>query len=271
MVRGVDSLWTFNHKKIKYTMKTLLTIIIILCTYSGIAQPVNATINSTSFPTTWNRNRGAFTADQYIQLPRRSFNVPYKNVDSLGQMQIDPADSVPAYFTGYEWRKFVYRQYLDTALLDYVPNSSFTWPMPGTPSTFAPSAHTHQISDITGLQDDLESSVQFYNASGKVNQKVKIWSGNVSPSTSSGYSIDISSAGFSTILSVNVVAVRNTSSAAVSPNVSIKTKSTSAIVVNIVEDNPATVVILGINVLSGSPSVFASTSGLTLDVTVIGY
>lgn len=114
-------------------------------------------------------------------------------------------------------------------------------------------------------------TTKIYKSSGQVTQALKIWSDIVTPSTSNGYSIDISSAGFTTVLSANVVAIRNTSSAATSPNVSIKTMSTTSITVNVVEDNSATVSILGIGVLSGLPSVFANVTGLTLSVMVIGY
>lgn len=128
---------------------------------------------------------------------------------------------------------------------------------------------------ITGTYPNINiadsTSLKAYNTSGVVNQNIKVWSTNVTPSTSNGYSIDISSAGFTTILSASVIAVKNTSSASTSPNVSIKTKSTTAIVVNVIEDNPSTVTILGINVLNGAPSIFANTTGLTLDVQVIGY
>lgn len=132
-----------------------------------------------------------------------------------------------------------------------------------------------QNTKITGSYPNFtvtdSTSTKVYNSSGRINQNLKVWSANVTPSTSNGYSIDISSAGFTTILSANVVAVRNTTSASTSPNVSIKTKSTTSLVVNVVEDNPATITILGINVLSGAPSIFANTTGLSLDVTVIGY
>lgn len=140
-------------------MKSLSLILFLFLSIAASAQPINATINQTSFPTTWNRNRGGFTADQYLQLPKRTFNVPFKNVDSLGQMQIDPMDSIPGYFNGRQWRKFVYQSQLNGLLLNYVPNSSYMWPVPGTPSVFPPAVHTHQISDITGLQSDLNDKL----------------------------------------------------------------------------------------------------------------
>jgi len=111
----------------------------------------------------------------------------------------------------------------------------------------------------------------YYNASGAIAPPTKRWVGRVTPSTGNGYSIDISSAGFSIISNYNVIAVKNTAVANSSANVSIKSVSTSAIVVNIVEGNPATVSILGINVLSGNPLTFADVTGLTLSVIVEGY
>jgi len=132
-------------------------------------------------------------------------------------------------------------------------------------------------SDTASLSNRINTiktdSVAFYKLNGtKVNQKLKIICDTISVTGSaSGFSIDISALSYTQILSVSVVAFRNTTSAASSPNVSIKSKSTSAIVVNIVEDNPNTVTILGINVLSGSPSIFASVTALKLEVIVIGY
>lgn len=114
-------------------------------------------------------------------------------------------------------------------------------------------------------------STSYYNTAGIIKQNVKVFVAEVTPNTSNGYSIDISAAGFSTILSTSVIAKRNTSTASTSPNVSIKSESTSAIVVNVTEDNPNTIAILGISVLSGLPSVFANVTGLTLKVIVIGY
>lgn len=112
---------------------------------------------------------------------------------------------------------------------------------------------------------------KFYNASGMINDPIKIWTDVVTPSTGNGYSIDISSAGFTSVLSANIIAIKNNGTANLSPNVSIKSMTTSAIVINIVEGNAATVSILGINVLSGSPLTFANITGMTLSVEVKGY
>lgn len=113
-------------------------------------------------------------------------------------------------------------------------------------------------------------SLTCYNASGATGCPTKKWTATVSPSTASGYSIDISSAGFSSVTNVQIIAVRNTSTVTSSPNVSIKTISTSAIVVNVVEGNPTLVNILGSNVPLGLGQVFANTTGLSLVVMVEG-
>jgi len=203
---------------------------------------------------------------------------PYNSTNPAGYISSVPAQSFSS-LTGKP-----------TSLSGYGITDAY--PLSGNPSGFITSVPAQSWSSITGkpsfatvatsgdygdlinkpsIPTMFSDSVTFYNASGKINQKIKVWTGNVAPSTANGYSIDISSAGFSTIISANVIAVRNTSAAASSPNVSVKSKSTTALVVNIVEDNTATVSILGIGVLSGLPSVFANITGLTLDVVVFGY
>lgn len=116
-----------------------------------------------------------------------------------------------------------------------------------------------------------DSTTKFYNASGRIYQKLKVWIDTLSVSSSSGQSVDISSAGFSNVLCVQAIGLRNTGTVSSSPQISIKTYSTSAITLNITETNTATTTILGISVLSGLPTVFASTSGLKALVFAIGY
>lgn len=113
----------------------------------------------------------------------------------------------------------------------------------------------------------------FYDHNGQliVNQ-VKIWADTTSPTTGNGFSIDISSAGFSVIKSATVTAQNNTASIVSMPIVVIKSISTTALVVNIMEQNSATTTILGITVLSGSPLQLASTTtGMLLNIKVEGY
>lgn len=115
------------------------------------------------------------------------------------------------------------------------------------------------------------NTTKYYDQSGLISQPIKVFTGTVSPNTSNGYSIDISGAGFSSISSVAVNALLNTGTVASMPLVVVKSVSTSAVVVNILTQNNATVTILGINVLSGAPLQFAaSTSGIVLHVQVIG-
>lgn len=112
----------------------------------------------------------------------------------------------------------------------------------------------------------------FFDKNGQcTNGIIKIYADTSMPSTGNGFSIDISSAGFSSVKSVDVTAQNNTASVASMPIVIIKSYSTTAIVVNILSQNNSTTTILGITVLSGSPlQTIASTSGVVLHVRVVG-
>ncbi len=113
------------------------------------------------------------------------------------------------------------------------------------------------------------NSVTNYNSSGIISI-TKRWHGVITPNSTNGYSIDISSAGFTNIINVQIIASRNTGVVSSCPQVSVRTVSTTSITVNITEVNTATINLLGINVLSGLPSIFASITGLTLYVLVEG-
>lgn len=90
--------------------------------------------------------------------------------------------------------------------------------------------------------------------------------------TSATPTIDISPAGFTQIAGVNIMAMRNTSTATSSPQISIKSYSTSSIVANITEGNATLVTILGLSVLQGASMQFVATpSTVTLCVFAIGY
>lgn len=114
----------------------------------------------------------------------------------------------------------------------------------------------------------LGDSVAFYNSSGKINQKIKVFTQSYTPNTGNGYSMDISAAGFSTILSVQLTSEYNTSNAGNVHNYELKSVSTSAVVVNITTPNAVTV--LGVSVL-GLPTFIGSGTGTTIHLTVIGY
>lgn len=113
----------------------------------------------------------------------------------------------------------------------------------------------------------------FYDHNGQLTgNQVKIWADTTTPTTGTGFSIDISSAGFSVIKSATVTAQNNTAAIGSMPIVVIKSVTTTAIVVNIMEQNSATTTILGITVLSGSPLQLATTTtGFLLNVKVEGF
>lgn len=114
--------------------------------------------------------------------------------------------------------------------------------------------------------------VRYYGPSGEdmAPSGRKVWRAEVTPSTANGYSIDISSAGFSTIQGVYITPKKNTS-AADAPIATIKSMTNTALVVNLQSSNQAVVTILGVNVLSGAPMIFpADINGVTLLVTVTG-
>lgn len=112
----------------------------------------------------------------------------------------------------------------------------------------------------------------FFDRNGQMNaSQIKVFADTSLPSTGNGFSIDISSAGFSAIRSVSVTAQSNTASVSSMPIVVIKSITTSAIVVNILSQNNSTTTILGITVLSGSPlQTIASTTGVVLNVKIVG-
>ena len=108
-------------------------------------------------------------------------------------------------------------------------------------------------------------------AGGASNNNIRVLDLLVVPTVAMGFSVDISSYGFTTISNVLVIAERDTTDPMLVPNVAIKSKSTSAIVINITQGNNATVAILGINVLSGSPVIAATNlTTITLHVRVEG-
>lgn len=120
--------------------------------------------------------------------------------------------------------------------------------------------------------EKFNSNPVFYDHTGQLNNnQVKIWADTVTPTTANGYSIDISSAGFTSIKSATVTAQNNTVAVASMPIVVIKSVTTTAVIVYILTQNNATTTILGITVLSGSPmQLAASTTGMLLNVKIEG-
>ena len=113
----------------------------------------------------------------------------------------------------------------------------------------------------------------FFDKNGQLTaSQVRIFADTSMPTTASGFSINISSAGFTVIKSVTITAQNNTVSIPSMPIVVLQSVTTTAIVVNILTQNNATTTILGITVLSGSPlQLAASTTGMVLNVKVEGF
>lgn len=128
---------------------------------------------------------------------------------------------------------------------------------------------------ITGTYPNLtisdSSHIAFYNSAGRVNQTVfKIWADIVTPTTGNGYSIDISSAGFTNILSVYIGSETNQNSTGSMRNVELKSFTTTSAVSNIALPNSTYISLLNLTLL-GVPTFIGSGTGTKLHITVIGY
>lgn len=108
-------------------------------------------------------------------------------------------------------------------------------------------------------------------AGGPNNDNIRIVDLMVTPTIAMGYSVDISSYGFSSITNVMAIAERDTIDPMQVINVGVKSRSTSAVVFNLTQGSTAVVTLLGINVLSGPPIVPATgLSNVTLHIRVEG-
>lgn len=111
-----------------------------------------------------------------------------------------------------------------------------------------------------------------YNGNTLITRPVKMLHISATPSTGNGALLDISGHGLTTVLNVMAVAQRNTATPGDIPAVSIKSFSTSQVVYNVVQANPATVTVLGLNLLSGNPQAYpANSSDITVRFIIIGY
>jgi hypothetical protein len=128
------------------------------------------------------------------------------------------------------------------------------------------------IGSMIGWDNQSHLPIRIFRRTGEVQIGLtKIFADTITCTTGNGFSIDISPAGFSTVPRVQITAMRNTSAAISTPNVAIKSVSTTAIVVNVTEGNPNTTTILGIPVLSGAPTQFVATpSDVLLNVQAVG-
>ncbi len=92
---------------------------------------------------------------------------------------------------------------------------------------------------------------RYFNRSGEfdVSMGRRIWVDSLTPTTASGFNIDISSAGFSVVEFVDITPMRNTSAASDVPSVSLKSVTSSQVSVNLMQANSSLVSILGVNII----------------------
>lgn len=127
-------------------------------------------------------------------------------------------------------------------------------------------ARTGAYADLTG-KPTIPTAITVYNASGTTTETKRLIA-TYTPSTASGATLDISAAGFTSILGIQAICIFNTSTGNNCPNVSIKSYTNSVVTINIVQGASTAVSILGINVLG---LVFpASVTGITVSLTVEG-
>lgn len=110
--------------------------------------------------------------------------------------------------------------------------------------------------------------LNLYSSGGLVGSQLRAYAVTVTPTTASGNSIDISGAGFGTILGVIPSAINNTSTIDNVPLVSLKSVSISSVVVNILSPK-TTSVLIGGNV--DGMGFIGSLSGVAVTLIVIGY
>lgn len=126
------------------------------------------------------------------------------------------------------------------------------------------------IISFNGTPAPAYDPIKFYNRNGVSTPISKIYIDTFNVSSSSGYTVDISGVGFTSIKGAQAVAMKNSATATSVPNVSVKTVTTSAVTLNLTEGNGSLVNVLGSNVLLGPSTAFASTSGLQVAVIVFG-
>lgn len=131
-------------------------------------------------------------------------------------------------------------------------------------------------SAVDYLKNKTAMAPAYYNGSGAVTAPTKKWVGIITPNTGNGYSVDISSAGFASVMTISVMPVINTATATSVPTMAVKSVSNTAIVFNLVSGSAATTNVLttllgGLTaVLQGPPTVFANTTGVTFYLEVTG-
>ncbi len=105
---------------------------------------------------------------------------------------------------------------------------------------------------------------QYFSPTGRIQKGYKVWDAIVTPTTATGMSVDISSAGFTSISTVELTAANNTTTVTSMPIVAIQTYSTTSVSFNLLTSNSG---VLGI--LQGLVGA-TSLTGLTVHVHITG-
>lgn len=110
------------------------------------------------------------------------------------------------------------------------------------------------------------------NAPVRAMNSMKVIHIKVTPTVANGGSIDITDCGLSSVVNASIMAKRNNTNAYDVPQVSLKTVSNTSITYNIVQGSNTLVSVLGLSVLQGPSTIFATDlSNIELYAMVIGY
>lgn len=112
-------------------------------------------------------------------------------------------------------------------------------------------------------------SVVYYNSSGRITQLIKHWTDSVAPTLANGFNVDISSAGFTKILNVQVTAVRSTTAAISVPIVGLNGYTITQVSLNIIQSNNA--LLSGLGILVPGLIFLTTLVGTKVFIDVTGY
>lgn len=159
--------------------------------------------------------------------------------------------SIPAAQVQSDWTQAT------TGAVDFIKNKPVL-------STVATSGSYNDLSN----KPTIPNGVRLFGPSGEIAQTTKIWAAQLTPSTASGYTVDISTAGFSNIVSVQVSGQQNINTAQ-GALVSVKTDSNSQLTLNVYRSAVTGVLLLNTQV--PGLELHPSPSSVILNITVIGY
>jgi len=124
---------------------------------------------------------------------------------------------------------------------------------------------------VLGYLFAYDPPIRYYNRNGLISKQMKIWMDTVSVASSTP-SVNISSAGFSTIVSVQAQIIQSSPTLSNFTWCNATSYSTSSVTLFLAQENSSTVNILGSLVLLGTPlQAPSSFSNMFVSLEVIGY